>query len=292
MKNLTPLQKSVKELRLQGLCSVEIADILGKDSKNIVTVAKKIGMPFTEEEKQRSIRYGVERCHNSIEVRTEKSRQYIEDHCPDFEYISGFISSDDFIKVKCRECDSEFERSAVTIRHYGKINCPVCQENKRLQKQQEREAERQRQQEKREEEKKFAIFNKEFQQETFKRCECCGSLFFGNNSKYCSSECAKRIFNGTHKDKRIKKMRSVVVDKNITLEKLYKRDSGRCWLCGGQCDWSDHQKTKEGYFIVGKYYPSQDHVIPLSKGGLHSWDNVKLAHFYCNTIRGNKAVCS
>lgn len=42
--------------------------------------------------------------------------------------------------------------------------------------------------------------------------------------------------------------------------------------------------------VVGKTYPSIDHVFPLSKGGLHSWDNVKLAHHYCNTIKSDKVV--
>lgn len=25
-----------------------------------------------------------------------------------------------------------------------------------------------------------------------------------------------------------------------------------------------------------------DHVIPISKGGTHTWDNVKPAHYKCN----------
>ncbi|MDT2396282.1 HNH endonuclease [Enterococcus avium] len=28
-----------------------------------------------------------------------------------------------------------------------------------------------------------------------------------------------------------------------------------------------------------------DHVIPISKGGTHSWDNVRLAHRHCNAIK-------
>ena len=288
-KQLTDLQRKVKEYRKCGMVSAEITEKLNISRKQLKVIVRTIGMPFTEEEKQRSIELGkikaVQNQHG-IYDRADVSRQYIEKNCSGFEYVSGFINSDGFMKVKCRKCDSEFERSAVTIRHYGKINCPVCQENERLQKQQEREAEKQRQQEQREEEKKFAIFNKEF-----KRCECCGSLFFGRNNKYCSSECAKRISNSISKDKRIKKMRSVVIDSNITLEKLYQRDSGRCWICGNQCDYNDYKRTKEGHFIVGNTYPSIDHVKPLSKGGLHSWDNVKLAHHYCNTLKSNKVVC-
>ena len=40
-------------------------------------------------------------------------------------------------------------------------------------------------------------------------------------------------------------------------------------------------------FISGNNYPSIDHVIPVSKGGTHTWDNVKLAHRHCNTMKSN-----
>lgn len=57
-------------------------------------------------------------------------------------------------------------------------------------------------------------------------------------------------------------------------------------LCGGLCDWEDYV-VRDGVVICGDWYPSIDHVIPVSKGGLHSWENVKLAHRKCNTRKGN-----
>ena len=33
---------------------------------------------------------------------------------------------------------------------------------------------------------------------------------------------------------------------------------------------------------------SDDDVKPQSKGGEHSWDNIKLAHFRCNMLKSNK----
>lgn len=38
--------------------------------------------------------------------------------------------------------------------------------------------------------------------------------------------------------------------------------------------------------------PSLDHVVPLSRGGRHAKDNVRLAHLICNTRRGNREVVS
>ena len=76
-------------------------------------------------------------------------------------------------------------------------------------------------------------------------------------------------------------------DKDITLEKLYNRDGGICALCGGRCDFNDFVFSGDT-FIAGNKYPSIDHIIPLSKNGGHTWDNVQLAHKQCNSIKSNK----
>lgn len=107
-------------------------------------------------------------------------------------------------------------------------------------------------------------------------CIVCGKEYETYNpaQKTCSKECGKKLAHA-HKHKRIPK--SQLVDKDITLEALYRRDSGVCYLCGKKCDWND--KTDKS---VGPAYPSIDHMIPIAKGGLHAWTNVKLAHFECN----------
>lgn len=79
------------------------------------------------------------------------------------------------------------------------------------------------------------------------------------------------------------------IDKDITLERLYDKEKGQCHICGLLCNYDDYKITEEGYFIVGKFYPSIDHVTPLSKGGTHTWDNIKLAHISCNSWKGNKS---
>lgn len=66
-------------------------------------------------------------------------------------------------------------------------------------------------------------------------------------------------------------------DRSITLKELIKRDGGICQLCGEPTDGSD---INDGH--IGKRYPTLDHIVPLSKGGTHTWDNVQLAHMSCN----------
>ena len=123
------------------------------------------------------------------------------------------------------------------------------------------------------------------------RCECCGELFVPkhHNKKYCSERCARKSSNKRKdilRDKRLKE--NGEIDNSITLEKLYKRDDGVCKICGKKCDYNDYRKDENNSFIAGNDYPSIDHIIPISKGGQHTWDNVQLAHMICNSIKNNK----
>jgi 5-methylcytosine-specific restriction endonuclease McrA len=55
-----------------------------------------------------------------------------------------------------------------------------------------------------------------------------------------------------------------------------------CQNCGIVCD-------KDAVYPA-KNFPSLDHVIPLSKGGKHSYDNVQLLCLECNLSKSNKII--
>lgn len=118
-------------------------------------------------------------------------------------------------------------------------------------------------------------------------CVVCGREYhtLNTNQKTCSSECSKRYTN-SKKDHRIKKEN--VIDRNITLASLFRRDKGTCYICGMACDYNDFQ-VRNGQKIIGNMYPTIDHVIPIARGGLHEWANVKLAHRICNCIKSADA---
>ena len=67
---------------------------------------------------------------------------------------------------------------------------------------------------------------------------------------------------------------------------IAERDGWDCWLCWqpvprpGKWD-PDNQDP---------LYPSVDHMIPLSLGGLDVMDNLRLAHWRCNSLRSNATV--
>lgn len=54
---------------------------------------------------------------------------------------------------------------------------------------------------------------------------------------------------------------------------VYERDNETCGICGEHVEWADF---------------SLDHVIPLSKGGEHSYANTQTAHLPCNIRKGAK----
>ena len=78
-----------------------------------------------------------------------------------------------------------------------------------------------------------------------------------------------------------------MVDKDINLVDLFKKSNGVCYLCGKPCDTEDRREVN-GTIICGDMYPSIDHVIPLARGGKHSWNNVRLAHRICNSLKSDK----
>lgn len=64
------------------------------------------------------------------------------------------------------------------------------------------------------------------------------------------------------------------ITENISSLEIYERDNWICQICESKVD----QKLK----WPDLFSPSIDHIIPISKGGSHTSDNVRLAHLFCN----------
>lgn len=208
------------------------------------------------------------------------------------EYVSGYTIKEKPVKVRCLVCGGEFERTFHNLTTKGGVTCPHCVERERLQlKLQLKEVRNAEKERKRKEREAKAIERKaeeeRKQAERKHPCPVCGEITFRN--KYCSVDCAKKADNKRRDFNRRVKLMSAMVDKDITVEGLYRRDGGICYLCGRKCNFEDCT-VKDGAFIVGDWYPSIDHVTPLAKGGLHSWDNVMLAHHRCNSEKSDKTI--
>jgi 5-methylcytosine-specific restriction endonuclease McrA len=77
--------------------------------------------------------------------------------------------------------------------------------------------------------------------------------------------------------KRRAKQKDVFVE-DVILSILYERDSGACGLCEKPVEYASKYPDLLS--------PSIDHVIPISRGGAHSYANTQLAHLGCNIRKG------
>jgi 5-methylcytosine-specific restriction endonuclease McrA len=68
-------------------------------------------------------------------------------------------------------------------------------------------------------------------------------------------------------------------DEDVDLGQLFVRDAGTCGIC--------HQPVDPQLAWPDKMSKSLDHIVPLSKGGRHSWANAQLAHAVCNSRKNN-----
>lgn len=210
------------------------------------------------------------------------------------EYVSGFKDVDSRCYIKCLKCNTIYSINATTIRNKAKyIRCLNCEriEGSKI-KEDRKNKQKQIVLEKRNRKKEITRIRHslEFKQIEFDICVGCGNMYMKtkDNIRYCSEKCANRQQDRRKEYKR--RIRTKVngnFDNNITLDKLIYRDKNICYLCGKKCNVLDFI-IKDNTFIAGNYYPSIEHIKPLSLGGTHTWDNIKLAHRICNTLKGNK----
>ena len=196
------------------------------------------------------------------------------------EYVSGYTIKENPVRVRCIICGGEFERAFRQITTAGQITCPHCvkRERDQLRKEKADEQERKRAEHKRKAEEREAE-RERIRIERIHPCPVCGTIT--DRKKYCSEKCSQKVFNQRGELRRRNLLKSAMIDKDITVDGLYRRDKGICAICGKPCNFEDYV-IRDGYKICGDWYPSIDHIIPLAKGGLHSWDNVQLAHRRCN----------
>lgn len=115
-----------------------------------------------------------------------------------------------------------------------------------------------------------------------KICEVCGKEFkpLSARSKYCSKKCKAKHDTQTYQPwlrKRCKKY-GVPFEKGITREAVIEKFNGTCCMCGKKVN-------REGNI---KDWPTIDHIVPLSYGGAHEWENVQLLCLSCNSKKGLK----
>ena len=69
---------------------------------------------------------------------------------------------------------------------------------------------------------------------------------------------------------------------------IAERHGMSCSQCGAETDPDDWWTNGNGRKCFGRSYPTVDHIVPLSKGGSDTWDNVRLTCKRCNSAKGTK----
>ena len=278
-----PQTLKILELRKQGLTHKEIANRLNCTKETSRDACVKYGLkvqgpPTTEAQ--------------AIDVISKAG----------YDYVSGFVNAHSKVTVRCRVCGGLLEHMYRCLREKAsgtykyEMQCPHCEQRKweeyRRKKREPKEREAQERAQRRAEQLSRKASEQLVKRLAIHVCKNCGQRFCiastgYNSEQYCSKKCQQRWHDRVKNEKRMDRLIARDHDTDITLERLFKRDGGVCYICGKSCDWSDIVE-RDGTMIAGENYPSIDHVKPVSKGGTHTWSNVRLACRACNTLKGWK----
>ena len=262
---------NVVAMRVQGVPTKAIADRYGVTNNVVKEFLKVNGIRLNE-------------THNTSDMVAERISDATGGQLV---YVDGYVNKESSVRVRCVDCGGEFYRTYHHITTHGVGECPICKAMRQEAEVEEKRRAQEIRRERAEAKRRESAAQKELRL-LLRRHDCpvCGTST--TRPTYCSDVCMRKANNATHEHRRRARIEAAMVDRDITVDGLFKRDGGICHLCGGRCDYEDFVVVN-GTTICGDWYPSIDHVIPLSKGGEHSWSNVKLAHRICNSIKGDTA---
>jgi len=115
-------------------------------------------------------------------------------------------------------------------------------------------------------------------------CSYCGAeVMMTSVQASCRSNACRLAHNAARNRKHASARRAIIrgVESEV-FEPLdiFERDSWKCQLCGDAVDrklrWPDPMSA------------SLDHIVPLSRGGVHIPSNTQCSHLVCNVRRGNR----
>ena len=99
-------------------------------------------------------------------------------------------------------------------------------------------------------------------------------------AKLVAANRAWRAKHGTGENQRQRCIRLGLPYQHISRQEVGDRDGWVCYCCGEDID--------QGLKYPDPMSASLEHIIPLSKRGTHTIENVTVSHLVCNTKRGNK----
>lgn len=115
------------------------------------------------------------------------------------------------------------------------------------------------------------------------KCENCGKTVtpqYGDwraDGAFCSDACMKQYTRHQGKQRRRARLKGAAAEV-INDRDIFERDHWTCAICGQPVD-------REPSLFYNPLAASLDHIVALSRGGPHTRDNVRCAHFICNSLK-------
>lgn len=177
-----------------------------------------------------------------------------------FEYVSH---KNGRVKLKCKTCGVIIERAKSTVIQKN-VRCENCREMRDAQRELVR------------------VLTELRKARTPRTCQGCGKTFFSmcDEQKYCSQSCRHKARKSRNSYRSRCRHYGAYYDPQVTREKVLERDGYVCQVCGKKCDENDRS-----WGSSGPDFPTLDHIVPLAKGGTHTWDNVQCACGICNSYK-------
>ena len=115
-------------------------------------------------------------------------------------------------------------------------------------------------------------------------CAECGKEFkpiYGDKKRrFCSANCCQKHSSRNTKAVRRARIKNVGHE-SIDLIEVLERDEWICQICGDATP-----RHLRG--TIEPNAPEVDHIIPIVKGGTHTWDNVQCACRNCNQAKSDR----
>jgi hypothetical protein len=109
-------------------------------------------------------------------------------------------------------------------------------------------------------------------------CLTCGSSFVASNMRntdYCGVPCKRRALKDL-----VRARRAGVIVERVSRAAVFSRDRLTCYLCHRQCVAEARPPEPHAATL--------DHVVPLCRGGAHTYANVRTACWGCNEAKGGR----
>lgn len=122
----------------------------------------------------------------------------------------------------------------------------------------------------------------------------CGISFvpFKAGQQSCGNSCAQKVWKAANRrpepwdDRRRanyqkrRALKRLLPAENVIAREVFERDGWMCGICLAPVD--------ESLVWPDPFSPSLDHVVPLARGGHHTYQNTQLAHLRCNVSKGDR----